>query len=88
MQNPSLPILEVAALSQSKYSSLTRNKEAFFFHEQHDSMLDLSPGSSDMLKGQQHTGRLPLAEDRRQFHDCPSTAWMPSAFTETECCTL
>lgn len=47
-------------------------------------MLDLSPSSPAMLKGQQHMGRLPLAADRRQWHSCPSTAWMPSTFTETE----
>lgn len=60
-------------------------RKRFFFHAQHYSMLDLSPSSSHMLKGQQHTGLLLLAADRRLLHGCPSTAWMPSTFTKTEC---
>lgn len=59
-------------------------RKRLFFHEQHYIMLDLNPSRSHMLKGQQNTGRLPLAADRRPLHGCPSTAWMPSTFTETE----
>ena len=86
-QGCGIPLLrtlgDVAIQSQRKYSPSTRKKEVYF-HEHHHTVPDLSPSSPDVLKGHQHTGRLPRTADRRQLHGSPSSAWMPSTTTERE----